>query len=88
MASGPSMDFFTEQFQQMGLQFQQLGLQNQQIMDHQVQFYQQYSAHQVEYQSRLTVVDEILDRMEAQMGVTGALIERERDRGRRLMEYS
>ncbi|CAL1402924.1 unnamed protein product [Linum trigynum] len=81
MASGPSMDFFTEQFQQMGLQFQQL-------MDHQVQFYQQYSAHHAEYQSRLTVVDERLGRLETHMGVTGALIERERDRGLRLMEYS
>ncbi|CAL1400841.1 unnamed protein product [Linum trigynum] len=82
MASGPSMDFFTEQFQQMGLQFRQLGLQNQQLMDHQVQFYQQYSAHQAEYHSRLTVVDEHLGRLETHMGVTGALIERERDRGR------
>ncbi|CAL1396135.1 unnamed protein product [Linum trigynum] len=88
MASGPSMDFFTEQFQQIGLQFQQLGLQTQQLMDHQVQFYQQYSAHQAEYQSRLTVVDKRLGRLETHMGVTGALIERERDRGRRLMEYS
>ncbi|CAL1412985.1 unnamed protein product [Linum trigynum] len=81
------MDFFTERFQQMGLQFQQLGLQGQQLMDHHVQFYQQYSAHQAEYQSRMTVVDERLDRMEAQMGVTGALIEQERDRGHMLMEY-
>ncbi|CAL1383217.1 unnamed protein product [Linum trigynum] len=40
MASCPSLDFFTEQFQQMGLQFQQLGLQYQKLMDHQVQFYQ------------------------------------------------
>ncbi|CAL1380130.1 unnamed protein product [Linum trigynum] len=88
MASGPSMDFFTKQFQQMGLQFQQLGLQNQQLMDHQVQFYQQYSAHQAEYQSRLQVIDDRLGRLETHMGVTGALIERERDRGRRLMEYS
>ncbi|CAL1401730.1 unnamed protein product [Linum trigynum] len=43
------------------------------------QFYQQYSAHRAKYQSRLTVVDERLDQMEAQMGVTSALIERERD---------
>ncbi|CAL1410393.1 unnamed protein product [Linum trigynum] len=72
----PSQDYFTHQFQQ-------LSLQNQNLLDHNLQFQQQYSDHQAEYHTRMAAYDARHDRTETQQGVTLAHIERERARSRR-----
>ncbi|CAL1368747.1 unnamed protein product [Linum trigynum] len=75
----PSQDYFTHQFHQPSLQ-------NQQLLDHHLQFQQQYSAHQAEYNTRMAAYDERLDNMEAQQGVTLAHIEREHGWSRCMQE--
>ncbi|CAL1368885.1 unnamed protein product [Linum trigynum] len=78
-SSFPGQDYFTSQFEQ-------LRLQNQQIIDHQMQFQQQYAALQAEYHKRMASYDERLDQLQTQQGVTLAHIERERRHSRRMQE--
>ncbi|CAL1411011.1 unnamed protein product [Linum trigynum] len=87
-ASGLSMDFFMEQFQQMGAPVPAARSSEPAAHGPSGPVLPVVFSPPGEYQSRLTVVDDRLGRLETHIGVTGALIEREIDRGRRLMEYS
>ncbi|CAL1388025.1 unnamed protein product [Linum trigynum] len=75
----PGQDYFTTLFEQ-------LRIQNQQILDHQMQFQQQYAAHQAEYHQRMAVYDKRLDQIQTQQGVTLAHVEREKRRSRLMRE--
>ncbi|CAL1388079.1 unnamed protein product [Linum trigynum] len=67
-------------------QFEQLRIQNQLLLDHQMQFHQQYAADQAEYRTRMDAYAERLNTISTQQGVTLAHIEREKRRSRRMQE--